>query len=510
METATVEKEAPKVSTNLERNIAYLNSTLGYGKSFDIVLRRFNVAGKEIAIYFVNGFVKDEVMALILRNLDELKRGEVSPNSLKKLFNEHINHIQAEVVDDLEKVIDQVLSGPLALLIEGEEQALIIDLRVYPSRAPQEPDLEKVVRGPRDGFVETVLINTLLIRRRLRDPRLRNEIMQVGTRSKTDVCISYIEDIANPELVKRVKEKLQKVKIDGIPMAEKAIEELIEPGKYGHLFPKVRFTERPDVAVSHLLEGRILVMVDTSPSVIITPCTLWDHLQAAEEYRQGPPVGVYIRWVRYIGIVISLFLLPLWFLFAVQPELLPPALRFIGPNETGRVPLIVQFLLAELAIDMIRLATIHTPSPLATSTGIIAAILIGDVAISVGLFNAEVIMYTAIAAVASFMIPSYEMSWAVRIVRLFLLLTTAAFRLPGLIIATLLVLAYLVRTKSMGIPYMWPLIPFNAKEMLAVLVRQPVSVRNTRPAILRPQDVMRQATPEPARKPENGRKEREK
>ncbi|SHK05568.1 spore germination protein [Desulforamulus aeronauticus] len=502
MGAATIEKQAPKVSTNLERNMAYLNSVMGYGKSFDIVLRRFNVGGKEIAMYFVNGFVKDDVMALILRNLDELKRVDVTPNSLHKLFNEHINHIQVEAVDELEKVIDQVLSGPLALLIEGEEQALIIDLRQYPSRSPQEPDLEKVVRGPRDGFVESLVPNCLLIRRRLRDPRLRNEVMQVGTRSKTDIVISYIEDVTNPNLIKKVKENLQRVKIDGIPMAEKAIEELIQPGKFGHLFPKVRFTERPDVAVAHLLEGRILIMVDTSPSIIITPCTLWDHLQAAEEYRQGPPVGIYIRWVRYLGVLIALFLLPLWFLVAIQPELLPPALKFIGPNEPGRIPLIGQFIMAEMAIDMIRLATIHTPTPLATSTGIIAALLVGDVAINVGLFNAEVVMYTAIAAVASFLIPSYELSWSIRLVRLFLLVATAIFKLPGLIIAALLTLAYLVGTKSMGVPYMWPLIPFNFKEMVNVLIRTPVEVRNTRPAIFHPKDVVRQAVSEPARKPE--------
>ncbi|MEG6522628.1 spore germination protein [Desulfotomaculum sp. 1211_IL3151] len=502
MGAATVEKEAPKISSNLERNIAYLNSVLGYGKSFDIVLRRFNVAGKEIAMYFVNGFVKDDVMSLILRNLDELKRPDVSPNSLKKLFNEHINHIQVDPVGDLDKVIDQVLSGPLALLIEGEEQALIIDLRIYPSRSPQEPDLEKVVRGPRDGFVETVLMNTLLIRRRLRDPRLRNEVMQIGTRSKTDVVISYIEDVTNPDLVKTIKDRLQKIKIDGIPMAEKAVQEIIEPGKYGNLFPKVRFTERPDVAVSHLLEGRVLVMVDTSPSIIIAPSTLWDHLQSAEEYRQGPPIGIYIRWVRYAGVLGALFLLPLWFLFVIQPELLPPALKFIGPNEPGKIPIIVQFLLAELAIDMIRLATIHTPTPLATSTGIIAAILVGDVAISVGLFNAEVVMYTAIAAVASFMIPSYEMGWAIRLVRLFLLLATAAFRLPGLIIGSAIVLIYLIRTKSMGVPYLWPLIPFNATAMLSVIVRTPVEVQNKRPSIFKPKDKIRQAMPEPARKPD--------
>jgi len=332
--------------------------------------------------------------------------------------------------------------------------------------------------------------------------------MQIGTRSKTDVVISYIEDVANPKLVQKIKDNLQKIKIDGIPMAEKAVEEIIQPGKYGHLFPKVRFTERPDVAVNHLLEGRVLVMVDTSPSIIIAPCTFWDHLQAAEEYRQGPPVGVYIRWVRYIGVLVALFLLPVWFLVAAQPELLPPALKFIGPSKIGKIPLIGQFVLAEIAIDMIRLATVHTPTPLATSTGIIAALLVGDVAIKVGLFNSEVVMYTAIAAVASFMIPSYEMSWAIRIVRLFLLLATAVFRLPGFIVAVLLFLGYLVRTKSLGVPYMWPLVPFNAKEMVSVLVRTPVEVRNIRPSIFHPKDRTRQAMPEPARKPENGDKRR--
>lgn len=498
---ALAEKEAPRVYSSLEKNIDYLNHLLGYGKSYDIVLRRFNVAGKDIAMYSINGFVKDDVMAMILRHLDQLKRGDVSPNSLKKLFNEHITHIQVDMVDNLDKVMDGVLSGPLALLIEGEDQALIIDLRIYPGRAPQEPDLEKVVRGPRDGFVESVVQNTLLIRRRLRDPRLRNEAIQVGTRSKTDIIVSYIEDIANPDMVKSVKDNIQKIKIDGIPMAEKAVEELIEPGKYGHLFPKVRFTERPDVVVSHLLEGRIIITVDTSPSAIITPCTLWDHLQAAEEYRQGPPVGIYIRWVRYLGVLTALFLLPLWFLFAIQPELLPPNLRFIGPSEPGRIPIIMQFIMAELAIDFIRLASVHTPSPLATSTGIIAAILIGDVAITVGLFSAEVVMYTAIAAVASFIIPSYELSWAVRIVRLFLLIITSLFQLPGIIVGTLLVFAYLVRTKSLGVPYLYPLIPFNAREMLAVIVRTPVTARNKRPAIFHTLDPVRQATPAPARKP---------
>lgn len=481
------------LSKNIDDNIAVLNEQLGVGKSFDLICRKMTVAGKKIALYYVNGMVKDDVMTLILHNLDELERQDISVNALEKLLNAHINHIQVQAESKLSTIINNVMAGPLALVVDGEDQALIIDVRAYPGRQPEEPDLEKVVRGSRDGFVETVLLNTVLLRRRIRDPRLRFEVMQQGARSKTDIIIGYIDDIADPKLVEQVKERIKAIQIDGLPMAEKAVEELITPGSYWNPFPKVRYTERPDVAATHLLEGRVLVMVDTSPSAIIAPVTLWDHMQHAEEFRQSPTIGVYVRWARYIGIAASVFLLPLWFLFAIQPEILPPAWRFIGPNDPGKIPLLVQFLLAELAVDWIRLAAIHTPTPLATSLGIVAALLIGDMAVSVGLFTAEVIMYTAVAMVGVFLTPSYELSWANRLVRLLLLLAVAAFRLPGLILATLVVLLFLATTKSFGVPYLWPVIPFNFKFLKTIFIRTPVSVQNHRPSILNPQDPVRQS-----------------
>ncbi|MBO8138547.1 MAG: spore germination protein [Desulfotomaculum sp.] len=510
MEKAAISEEE-KLSKHIDDNIKKLNEALGVGKSYDLICRKMTIAGrKKIALYYVNGMVKEDIMTLILHNLDEIKREDISVNTLEKLLSEHVNHIQVQSENKLTTIINNIMSGPLAVVIDGEEKALIIDVRSYPGRQPQEPDLEKVVRGSRDGFVENLLLNTALLRRRIRDPRLRCEVMQSSVRSKTDIVIAYIEDIANEKMVERVKERIKAINIDGLPMAEKAVEELITPGSYWNPFPKVRYTERPDVAAAHLLEGRVLIMVDTSPSVIIAPTTLWDHMQHAEEFRQNPTVGVYVRWARYIGIFISIFLLPVWFLFAIQPDLLPPNLKFIGPNEPGKIPLIGQFLIAELAVDWIRLASIHTPTPLATSLGIIAALLIGELATQVGLFTAEVVMYTAVAMVGIFLTPSFELSWANRLVRLFLLLAVAAFRLPGLIIAAFLVFVYLAATKSFGVPYLWPLVPLNYQYLKTIFVRTPVSMQNTRPSILKPKEFIRQDNKpalSPAKKP--GGKKRE-
>ncbi|MDH7480315.1 MAG: spore germination protein, partial [Syntrophomonadaceae bacterium] len=389
--------------------------------------------------------------------------------------------------------------GMAALIVEGVNRAVIVDVRQYPSRQPEEPDIERVVRGSRDGFTETILVNTALIRRRVRDPKLRTEMIQVGKRSKTDICLCYIKDIANPELLEEIRKRLEEIKIDGLPMAEKSVEELITPGSYWNPLPRVRYTERPDVAAIHLLEGHVLVLVDTSPSVIIAPTTLFHHLQHAEEYRQNPSLGAYLRWVRFIAIAASVILGPLWLLGALEPALLPPLLSFIGPQESVPVPLLLQFLIAELAIDFMRFGAIHTPTPLTTALGVVAAVLVGELAVKVKMLTNEVILYTAIAAVASFSTPSFELAMANRLTRLFLLLMVGFFRLPGLVGGLLVVFLFYSTTKSFGIPYLWPLLPFNWNALKSVLVRSPVPVENVRPSILKPLDPLRQAVP--ARKP---------
>jgi stage V sporulation protein AF len=481
------EKKKHPVHENLKENIAYLREELGVDKSFDVIQLDVEYAGRDMALFLVDGFVKDDIMLYIMQLLAKLEPGALEADTLKKLVKTYIPYVEVETTDNLDKVVDMVLAGPTALAVDGLTEIILIDARTYPVRGPQEPDTERVVRGSRDGFVETLVFNTSLTRRRIRDRTLRMEYMQVGRRSQTDIVICYIEDIADPEMVEKVKDSISKIDTDGLPMAEKTIEEFIS-GRHWNPFPTVRYTERPDTAATHLYEGHVCIIVDGSPSVLITPTTFWHHLQHAEEYRNKPLVGAYLRMVRFLAVWSSLFLLPLWYLFAVKPELLPKAMSFIGPNDTGEIPLFLQFFLIEIGIDVLRMAAIHTPTSLATALGLVAALMIGQVAVEVGLLTNEVILYLAIAAIGTFATPSYEMSLANRLVRIFLLVMTAAFHLYGFLIGIVIFILLLARMKSFGVPYLWPFIPFNPRAFRDVLIRSPIPLKNRRPRILKPQD----------------------
>jgi stage V sporulation protein AF len=475
------------VSKNIKENLLYLREELGVDKSFDVIQIDTYYAEREMALYLVDGFVKDDILHYLMKMLADLTKEQIEEHTLEKLLKTYIPYVEVESTDDLNKVVNSVLAGPTALVVDGIDKVILIDARTYPVRGPQEPDIERVVRGSRDGFVETLVFNTALTRRRIRDRTLRMEYLQVGRRSKTDIVVCYIEDIADPDYVARIKESISKIDTDGLPMAEKTVEEYIE-GRHWNPYPMVRYTERPDTAASHLYEGHVCIIVDGSPSVLITPTTFWHHMQHAEEYRNKPLVGAYLRWVRFIAVWASVFMLPLWYLFAVQPELLPDAISYIGPNDPGKVPLFLQFLIVEVGIDVLRMAAIHTPSALATALGLVAALMIGQVAVEVGLLTNEVMLYLAIAAIGTFATPSYEMSLANRIFRIGLLTITALFQTPGFIIGVFLWVIALSRMKSFGVPYLWPFIPFNPRALRDVLLRSPIPLKNRRPKILHPQD----------------------
>lgn len=477
-----------KLSSRYEESVGNLKELLGVGESFDVLCRELSYLGRNWAFFFMDGFTKDQVMVQIMRSFELLKRDQVMPFNLEKFIRQHVNYIEVVAAETYHEIVDAVLAGQLAIIIDGQEKAILLDTREYPARSPEEPDIERVTRGSRDGFTETIVFNTALIRRRIRDPKLRMVMVQCGKRSKSDICISYIEDIANKDLVERLEKRVKDIQIDGLPMAEKSVEEFIDKTSWWNPFPRVRYTERPDVAAMHLLEGHVLIMVDTSPSVIIAPTTYFSHTQHAEEYRQNPLVGFYIRWVRFFAITASLLLLPLWILFSLEPSLLPPALKFVGPKTVGKIPLFLQAIFAELGIDMLRMAAIHTPSPLATALGLVAALMIGQTAVEVGLMSNEIILYLAFAAVGTFATPSYELSQANRLVRIFLVLMVGLLKLPGFLLGLAFVLIVLATTKSFGVPYLWPIIPFDFKALKSVLVRSPVPIKNSRPRFLDTQD----------------------
>ncbi|NPV90359.1 MAG: spore germination protein [Firmicutes bacterium] len=495
-----------KLNSRYEDNVSFLKEEIGVGASFDAVCREFRIGGKPAALFFINGLADSDPATEILKRLMLLDREQILPDTLDRIMEEGIPHFQVQAVETFDEVIGNLMSGLGALIVEGVSRAIIVDIRKYPARQPEEPDIERVVRGSRDGFTETLLVNTALIRRRVRDPKLRTEMLQVGKRSKSDICLCYLKDVANPDLIDFIRGRLEEIKIDGLPMAEKSVEELIAPGSFWNPLPKVRYTERPDVAAIHLLEGHVLIVVDTSPSIMIAPTTLFHHLQHAEEYRQSPTPGAYLRWIRFFAIVLSLFLGPLWLLGALNPTLLPQPLAFIGPQESAPVPLLMQFIIAELAIDLMRFGALHTPTPLTTALGVVAAVLVGQLAVEVKLLTNEVILYTAIAAVATFSTPSFELAMANRLARIFLLLSVGFFKLPGLLFGLLVLFVFYSTTRSFGVPYLWPLIPLDWGALKSILVRSPVPMENVRPSILKTLDPFRQVAP--ARKPkksyENG------
>ncbi|MTI94837.1 MAG: spore germination protein [Firmicutes bacterium] len=475
------------IAKDLETNVSHLKSELGIGVSFDVIVREFLIGGKKAALFFVDGFAKDDMSLFIMNNLFRVLREQVAVKPIDKLINSHIPYIEVDELEAIDEAITKILSGALVLFIDGEDRAIEIDAREYPARSPEEPDVERVTRGSRDGFVETMVFNTALIRRRIRDPRLRVEHLEVGRRSATDVALVYLQDVANPDLVDTIRERIEKIDVDGLPMAEKSLEEFISRTGYSP-FPRVRYTERPDVAAVHVLEGHAVIVVDASPSVMIAPTTAFHHLQHAEEYRQIPLYGTYIRWVRSFAILLSLIATPLWLAFAYQSELLPAPLAFIGAEDVGPIPLYLQFFIAEIGLDMIRMATIHTPSPLATALGIIAAFLIGDIAISVGLLVPEVILYLAAAAIGTFATPSMELGNTIRIFRLLLLGLAAVFQVAGVVAGIVLLFIWTAATKSFGVPYLWPLLPFNGQALKAIILRKPVPVSKSRPSVIKPQD----------------------
>jgi stage V sporulation protein AF len=481
------------ISERLVDNEKFFKEKIGIGTSFDLGIRKVKALKKEVHIYYCTGLCDTQYLIELLKQIVYINDHERQTAQAKQIIENRLVHQQVSPVENLDEAVDKLLSGLIVILIEGETRGFVVDVRSYPGRQPQEPDTEKVVRGARDGYVENIIVNTALTRRRIRDERLRFEIFQVGERSKTDICIAYIKDVADQGLVELVKKELQQIKIDGLTMGDKTVEEFLVKQGYNP-YPLVRYTERPDVAATHLLEGHVLVMVDTSPSVIITPTTFFHHVQHAEEYRQNPAVGTFVRWVRFLGILTSLFLLPLWMLFVTEPSLLPDKLAYIGPNKHTNIPVIIQIFIADFGIEFLRMAAIHTPTPLSTAMGLIAAVLIGQIAIDVGLFVPEVILYVSVAAIGSFATPSYELSIANKIARLLLALAVALFKVPGLVIGTTVYLLLLIRIRSLNTPYLWPFIPFDPAAFMQIVIRRSVAGSKVRPSIVHPQNRQKQPT----------------
>lgn len=459
------------LSRKLQENFDYIQQEIGIGVSFDVGKRDLLIGKTKIQLYYVTGLTDTKYILELMEELLKLNNDIGLPN--KKAFEVIHNHIifqQVDVVDDLNKIITSILSGLVVVLVDGENKGFVVDVRSYPGRGPDEPETEKVVRGSRDGFTENIIVNTALLRRRIRTGNLRNELIQVGKQSKTDVVISYIDGLADQAVVDDVRKKIKAIDVEEITMTDKKLEELIIKQNYNP-YPKVRYTERPDILAIHLYQGLVAIMVDTSPSVIIVPTTFFEQLQHVEEYRHTPVVGSFLRSARTLGILGSLYLVPLWLLFVLNPQYLPKQLEFIGPEDMGNIPIALQILVAEVGIEFLRMAAVHTPTALTTAMGIVAGILVGQIAVDVGLFTPEVVLYVAVSTLGAYATPSYELSLANKIYKLILIILTALFGLWGFVGGIAFNTAFLAFQKSFGKPYLYPVIPFNLKGFLNIFIR---------------------------------------
>lgn len=464
------------VEKNIDETQRILEDKLGIGKSFDIGQREIVVMERRIQLYYVTGLVDSELIGNLMTQLLLLNSLPHPDNDVFETIHNRLVHQQVTVTDKIDDICTSVLSGLVAIIVNEETQAFVVDVRSYPGRGPAEPDTEKTVRGSRDGYTENIIVNTALTRRRIRTGKLRNVILKVGDQSKTDVVLMYIEDIADQTMVDEVKHRIEQVKVDGLTMTDKELEEFIT-GQVYNPYPLVRYTERPDVVAAHLYQGMIAIIVDTSPSVMLGPVTLFDHLTSVEEYRQTPAVGTFLRLIRYGGIIVSVFLMPTWLLFVLHPEYLPDFMNFVGPQEEGNIPIVIQVLSGEIGIEFLRMASIHTPTAISSALGIVSAILIGQVAVDVGLFGPEILFYVAIGALGAFVTPSYELGLANKMLKLFIIIGTALLGLWGYIGTMVVGLIFLATMKSFGKPYLYPLIPFNFKALLKTVIRYPIPFR---------------------------------
>ena len=440
--------------------------------SFDVVKREFIIGGKSAAIYFVDGFIKDEIFEKIMEFLFRITPEQIKSVDTAKEFSERfMPYVEVDDTADADTACTAVLSGATVLVVDSVADFLVVDTRTYPMRSVSEPEKDKTMRGAKDGFVETLIFNTAMIRRRVRDFSLRMEYYQVGGSSKVDVAICFLDGKGNKKSLEILRSRLKSINIKGISMTQQALAEVICPSFPFNPFPKIKYTERPDYASACLLEGRVLLIMDNSPTVMIFPTSFADFTKEANDYYFPSLTASYIRTTRQLISVITVLLTPIFLLLINNPGYIPEWLSFIKLDQTPLIPIFIQLLILEFVIDGLRIASLNTPDNLSSSMSIIGGLLLSEFAINAGWFEAECILYMAFVAIAGFSQPSFEMGYAQKFIRIMLLVAVELFGLWGFIGGLVLTTLTMIFTKTLtGRNYFYPVIPFNLKDFVKLFV----------------------------------------
>ena len=457
-----------RLSGSYSDDVVLLRRRLRADESFDIIERRLRSAGQEVTLFCIDGFVKDGEMQRVMQFLGK----EKTPRSAREL-SLGLPYTEVDVVDDASKLVTAVLSGASVLLAPSfGASAIVIDARTYPSRSTAEPSADRAMQGSRDGFVETLVMNTALLRRRIRDPRLIVKHLGIGTESPLDIAVCYMTGVADEKIVARVFARLAEIRPKTLTLGYRSLIESLLPRGWLNPFPKVRTTERPDTAAAQVLEGSIVIVCDTTPEVIILPTSIFDYLSQADDYYFPPLTGSYLRLVRLVILLLSMVATPLWYLYLENSALLPEALTFLIPRDAGALPIMLQLLLVEVAIDGLKLASMNTPDMLSSSLSVVGALILGDFAVTVGWLCPDVILYMAFIAIATFAQQNAELSYAIKAVRIIMLVLVYFLGVWGLALGFLIFFLMLLSNRTIvGRSYLYPLIPLSPRALLRMLIR---------------------------------------
>lgn len=501
-EDIKIEKSSEKVllSSNLDENIKYLRSV--FDRCNDVAMRSFQINAEEPIdgfLIYIDGMIDEKLTAAnVLRSLQLnpaiLKGQEINrSNAFNIIKDSFLSTTEVRIVNDMTKVVENILSGQAVLLIEGTPQAIVSSVRQMEDRSVEEPQSEPLVRGPRDGFVESLRINTTLIRRRLKTSRLKMEIFKVGTLSRTDVAVIYIDGIANNKIVDEVKRRIKRIEIDGV-LESSYLEEFIEDDP-SSIFPQVNTTERPDRMCACLLEGRVGILVDNTPICLIVPATFPQFLQSPEDYYNRFPYATFTRILRFVTMHIAL-LLPSAYIAVLtfHQEMLPTPLliSIAGQREGVPFPAFLEALMMEMVFEFLREAGVRLPRPIGQAVSIVGALVIGQAAVSAGLVSSAMVMVVSLTAIASFTIPTISGSYAVRILRFPMMVLAASFGLFGIMVGLMAILIHVCALRSFGVPYITPLAPFSSSDFKDSFIRMPWWAMIRRPKFMGLQDSKRQ------------------
>ena len=459
------------ISENLKQNLEYFKQELNVKQNFDIVYRDFKIMDKNACMFFIDGFVPDNSIGRLFEAFKQMNNTDFMANA-EEFCARCIPFCDVSLESSSEIITTGILSGRVAVFVEGFNKAAMVDIRTYPQRSTAEPNKEQVMRGSKDGFVETLVLNAALLRRRIRTPDFCVEHFEVGKISKTDVALCYIKSRVNKKVLEKIRNKINSIETPALTMNQQSLADLLVKKRWLNPFPKFRYTERVDTASAQIMEGNIAILVDNAPSVMMLPNSLFDMMEEANDFYFPPITGTYLRLIRYLIAILTTIATPLWLLFLQNPQWIPEWLEFIKVSDPVNIPVIIQLLILEVAVDGLKLASLNTPSMMTTTLSMIGGIIVGDFAVKTGWFAPECMLYMAFVAIANFSLPSYELSYALKFMRIITLILTALFNVWGFAAGVIINLLSICFNKTAtGYSYLYPLIPFNWKVLKRKFVR---------------------------------------